>query len=370
MGRLRKAAAVTAAAAVGFVGGAIVVNETTSNAAPSAAEVAAELRSTAADMLALAEQLDPPAPTTTTTTPPPPTTVAPPTTQPSTTTTTQPPAGGTNILHGAYRGVSWPGPLEIEDLHVGQGSWSGQRGSIANWRTDIPIKTNIGLWPKQAYPTGSATLARAAAGDFDAEHRANAAAIKARTSKTVYICLGHEANDDSVQPWAFTRTAADGTNYRVAFNRIAAIYEVTLGQQGVMAFCPGLWNITLANLRAWTPSASEIVGIDVYDRGSQSLDPVTRWNQRHKPGMDALAAYAAERGQRTLIGEWGLSAPCPPGGCDNVYFVQRLFDWMRQTRTVADLYHMSDLSSGAAADHNVSRFPKAWAEMQRQYAST
>lgn len=271
-------------------------------------------------------------------------------------------------LHGAYVGIPWPGPLQIRDLHVAQGSWSAQRSTIAGWGDSTPVKANIGLWPKQAYPAGSATLARAANGEFDAEHRSNATAIKAEMTKKVYIALGHEANDNATQPWGFTRSTQDGVNYRAAFNRIAAQYKQVLGSQAVITFMPGLWNITLTNLRAWTPSASEVVGIDVYDRGSNiTNDPAARWNQRHKPGMDALAAYAAEKGQRTIIGEWGLSTPMPPGGGDNPYFVNKIADWMVATKCVADLYHQSDSSSGAAANHDIKDYPKAWAAYQQRF---
>jgi hypothetical protein len=284
----------------------------------------------------------------------------------------EPPTG--QILHGAFRGVSWPGPLEVEDVHIGQSGWSGHTNAIGNWPTNRPLMSNIGLWPKQF----NGSLSAAAGGSYDDEHRTNARAIKARTAEHVWAKLGHEANSASVQPWGWSN-AAELALYKQAFDRIAKVYKAELGAQVTMVFCPGGWGLTVTTLRDWLPAEAQAIFLDVYDRwkdapadcrpGGGAGWEARRYTRRNKVAVDAVFQVSKEKGLRSGYGEFGLCTVATGGGGDNAYFIQQVMTAERNASNAdADAYHQSDSSTGASADHAIGQFPNAWAELQRQYA--
>lgn len=286
-----------------------------------------------------------------------------------------PPASG-QILHGAYAGVPWPSdlPMEVKDVHIGQNGWSGHTNAIGNWPTDKPLMSNIGLWPKQF----NGSLAAAARGDYDDEHRTNARAIKSRTRHHVWVKLGHEANDANVQPWGWG-SAAELALYKQGFDKIARVYKAELGSQVTMTFCPGGWGLTPTTLRDWLPGEAQAIFLDVYDRwagapadckpGGGSGWEARRYTRRNKVAVDAVMQVAKEKRLRSGYGEFGLCTTGTGGGGDNPYFITQILTAERNSGCGdADAYHNSGSETGAAAEHSISLFPNAKAELKRQYA--
>lgn len=282
------------------------------------------------------------------------------------------------ILHGAYAGVSWPSdlPMEVRDVHIGQAGWSGHTNAIGNWPTDKPLMSNIGIWPKQF----QGSLAAAASGSYDDEHRTNANAIKARTRHHVWVKLGHEANSATVQPWGWSN-ASELALYKQAFDRIARVYKTVLGSQVTMTFCPGGWGLTEQTLTSWLPSEAEAIFLDCYDRwadapadckpGGGAGWEARRYQRRNKVAVDATFKVAKAKGLRSGLGEFALCTTGTGGGGDNPYFIQQLLTAERNSGCGdADAYHNSQGGTGASADHAISMFPNAKAELKRQYAMT
>lgn len=300
----------------------------------------------------------------------------------------EPPPSG-QILHGAFAGVPWPSdlPMEIEDVHISNSNgWGGQISSINGWPANKKLKSNIGFWPKNLCPVSASAanrsdyLRKAAAGDFDTQHRANAQAIKAKlgASGKFWLCLSHEANADATQPWGFTRSAQDLANYKAAYNRIGPIYKSVLGAQCVLVFCPGGWGLTVSTLQTWLPSSAEAIFLDVYDRwkgapadctpGGSANWAKNRYERRNKVAVDATFSVAKSKGLRAGYGEFGLAAVGEGGGGDNVYFIEQVMTAERASGVAdADLYHNNNKPS-ADADHAIQLYPNAKAELKRQYA--
>jgi hypothetical protein len=257
----------------------------------------------------------------------------------------------------------WPGKREVKDFHG-----SGQTPS------DRVGKTNTWPWPKQQEPRTTTTMQRAANGAFDGYVESFAKAVAGKTDREVWHGLAHEGNtaSKSTQPWAFlSNPSVEVPLFKKMWVRD---YKIIKGvdPKFVVCVCFGLWDVTLANLRLWTPAEADGLMMDVYDRGTAERDPVARWNKRHKPGLDAVEAFLRERragGKRFRygIGEFG-AADGTMGGGDNAYFMARFFEHCDRADAEIMCYHHSDKSTNAAANHDLNDFPKMLAEYNRRTA--
>jgi hypothetical protein len=122
----------------------------------------------------------------------------------------------------------------------------------------------------------------------------------------------------------------------------------------------------------------DYVGIDIYDQdwnvytpgvpptealreqAWQDLLTDTDW------GIDMIRRFAAARGKRLAVPEWGVwQDSAGHGGVDNAYFVQRMFDWMNTNDVAWNVYFNVYASDGNHDLYDTYLFPEASARFQR-----
>ena len=181
-----------------------------------------------------------------------------------------------------------------------------------------------------------------AAGGIDREHQLVAAKIQdAIAGGTIYLRVGHEA--DEGYPWSYTNQgrAADPGQYRAAWRRIAAIYRHAVPSARIV------WNVlknTRLKVTDYYPGDDvvDVISIDVYDNGSGGYCDAANspgWlnycygnynaGTGISKGINGILQFARQHGKRIAVDEWGatndtLSAA---NGANNAFFVAGMHDF-------------------------------------------
>jgi hypothetical protein len=217
--------------------------------------------------------------------------------------------------------------------------------------------------------TTGARLTRCAAGDFDSRWAELGHRLVARRMETTVIRPGWEF-DGSWYPWS-----AHGRrqSYVGCFRQIVAAMRATPGQRFQFLWNPGVGLHQFPAERAYPGDQYvDLVGVDVYDTSWASgtypypatATPAQRraiaarvWSStlNGDRGLRFWVRFAAARGKRLAIPEWGLSSrPDGHGGGDNPAFIANMMRFVRDPRNGVALAMYFDADSADGDRHRLS----------------
>ena len=235
---------------------------------------------------------------------------------------------------------SWLGrPVDYAVTFLGDVSWSDFKGSagwgVGQWWGMNPkrkILWSVPLLPKD----GTATLADAASGAYDAEYADAAASIASHYPDAV-IRVGWEFNGD----WYAWSAKGKTDAYKGAFARLVGVFRKA-SPAFVFDWCPNLGPNQFPAEDAYPgDSVVDVIGMDVYDfNWNMESDPVVRWNQV-LTGNHALTWHRdfAKAHQKPMsYPEWAQGQ----GSGDDPYFIEQMHAWFEANDVVYQSYWDSD----------------------------
>jgi hypothetical protein len=179
---------------------------------------------------------------------------------------------------------------------------------------------------------GRGSLARGAAGDYDAQFRFVARDLVRRNLSTSTIRLGWEFNGDWM-PWF---AGNDPRSFRLYWRRIVDVFRRE-SPNFRFDWCATLGLKGMETELAWPGREYvDVIGADVYNewwnRRSKD-DREARWHDEYlwsRYGLQWQISFAREHGKYISFPEWGtrpLSAHGGHGGGDDPFFIQQMADW-------------------------------------------
>jgi hypothetical protein len=118
----------------------------------------------------------------------------------------------------------------------------------------------------------------------------------------------------------------------------------------------------------------DVIGLDVYDQGWWAgwEDPANRWNELvNKPyGLQWHRDFALAHGKPVSFPEFGLSdSPAHHGGGDDPYFVERMYEWIGQSKDNVEYYAYFEFAGPIGNSALTSgSFPVASARFQELFS--
>jgi hypothetical protein len=217
-------------------------------------------------------------------------------------------------------------------------------------------------------PDTGGTLARGAAGDYNAQFRTLAQTLVSNGQGSAVLRLGPEFNGD----WhLWTIDVRDGGSlYAAYWRQIVTTMRSVPGAHFRFDWCANDGSAWIAGGRqleaanAWPGDAYvDYVGLDVYDQswGTWNADPVARWNEyvNQHNGLAWHAGFAAAHGKQMTFPEWGLADRADGnGGGDTPYFVEQMYWWIGSHDVAYHLYFESHDPEGEYGVFS-GRFPNA-----------
>jgi hypothetical protein len=206
--------------------------------------------------------------------------------------------------------------------------WKSMPGRKLMWSVPLIVKH----WPDPPI----ATLAKAAAGKYDAYYQNAAYDIAARDPKAI-IRIGWEFNGDWY-PWA---ASADEQGYIGAFRDMVKVFR-SVSPDFVFMWCPNIGSPNSDPALAYPGNdVVDIIGMDIYENSKWDTGtPDERWSRfltRDGRGLDWLASFAAEHGKPIAMPEWATNY-------DDGSFIRHMHDWMSQHHVLMQSYWDSDAS--------------------------
>lgn len=204
--------------------------------------------------------------------------------------------------------------------HRDRGDMTGSLGYVNNnlVKPMRQARPGLGVWwsPKLMHSGGS--MSSAAGGGFNDVYRAQAKVILAADNASlIYVRVGQEANG-TWNSWDYDKGVE---HFKNAFRRCADAFRdeaKKAGRAGVFRF---EWNN--ANTGHWAGNLADaypgddlvdVIGLTLYVQSThetETKDPVRAWqkNLTRKVGLQWVKDYAAQRGKKWAITEWGVRDP-------------------------------------------------------------
>ena len=266
---------------------------------------------------------------------------------------------------GAWRGHK----LDVAVMWAARGTWSDIVNPDWLYRTwtDMPVVKVVGVAPLPENDD-SATMARCAAGAYDAKWARFAHNIKAADmDDETIVRLGWEFNGDWYK-WSATNPAT----FRRCWRHIVGSAE---------RVAPALrwdWTVnrgegaSVRDARRAYPGDRyvDIVGVDAYDMWPAATS-TTAWRTQlgGRYGLNFWLRFARAHGKKLSVPEWGVY----PGkgrrvsGGDNPYYVNRMVGFFRaNARSIAyEAYFNESASYYAGSLYGPTQAPKAARAYQR-----
>ncbi len=316
-------------------------------------------------------------------------------------------APATATALGAYVGPAGRGAAALPDWE----QWAGKASSYAldfaaadswqnvtgpTWMLDPwrdsgrRLVYSVPLFPHRPEDTAAAkgpALSECAAGEYDSHWETLGSNLVASRLATTIVRPGWEFDGDWYV-WAAHGREAD---YVQCFRRLVDAMRTVPGQDFEFLWNPALGRRAFPAEVAY-PGDSHVdyVGVDVYD---------VSWSPRTYPvpagasaderravaeivwgeildgdhGLRFWSRFAAERGKRMALPEWGLSRrPDGHGGGDNPLFVKGLFDFLGDPRNNVAFAFYFDVDTAQRDEHRLSGadspFPAARELFRRRVA--
>ena len=211
--------------------------------------------------------------------------------------------------------------FERWDTLLSSAAWS-----LKCWRaTGLPMTFSIPMLPQ-----GGHTLARGAAGEYDAHFRTLGRYLVNNGHADAVLRIGWEFNADWY-PW---RAAADPAAWVAYWRRIVGVLRATPGQRFRFEWSPILGVQAIRADRVYPgDDVVDLIGLDTYN---ESWDPAVRTPEQRwralmeQPyGLRWHREFAAARGKPTTFPEWGTGRrPNGHGGGDDPLFIERMAQWI------------------------------------------
>jgi hypothetical protein len=281
---------------------------------------------------------------------------------------------------GAFPGSGNTGGLATFGSRVGRTlSYAHDFLDKRTWASMTGVAWLAANWARMGYtdrlvltvpmmPDTGGTLARGAAGDYNAQFRTLAETLVANGQGSAVLRLGPEFNGD----WhLWTIDVPDGgALYSAYWRQIVTTMRSVPGAHFRFDWCANDGSAWIAGgqqleaASAWPGDAYvDYVGLDVYDQswGTWNADPVARWNEyvNQKNGLAWHASFAAAHRKPMTFPEWGLADRTDGnGGGDTPYFVEQMYAWIGSHDVAYHLYFESHDPEGEYGMFS-GRFPNA-----------
>ena len=227
--------------------------------------------------------------------------------------------------------ATWLGePATHVTENLDQSSWANLAsdatwsiGCYAQVRDSVSFTFSIPMLPAD----GSSTLAKGAAGAYDANFIAIGKDLVAHGLDTSVIRLGWEFNGNW-QPWSSYKDNASFVKY---FQHIVTIMRLIPGARFQFEWCPNVGTGTLAPDQSYPGDQYvDIFGMDIYDGHWSTVDatPQGRWNYflTEPYGLQWQVNEARYHHKRVSWPEW---ACCGDKAGDDPYFIQQAAQWLK-----------------------------------------
>jgi hypothetical protein len=230
-------------------------------------------------------------------------------------------------------------------------------------------------WSVPMLPEGVGSVADGAAGAYNSYFAAMARALVANSQDDAILRIGWEMNG----AW-YRWTATNNPTQWISFYRqiVTAIRGVS-GQHFRFEWSPilgsGKWGF---NTESAYPGDAyvDIIAVSAYDQ-SWSRTPaqdVERWNDMLTMpyGWNWLGSFASAHGKPISVPEWGLSQRTDGhGGGDNVYFIERMHNWLSTHNISYETYFEFDQSADELHAMRIgNHFPNAAARYRQLWGGT
>lgn len=255
----------------------------------------------------------------------------------------------------------WLGcPVDGVAIHTGQAGWDDWSGSVGFQLLRWSGARRKLYWSVPLIPEG-ATLARAAAGAYDARYARAARDIAAGTSGggTIDVRTGWEFNT-SHMPWS---SHGREREYVAAFGRFVDAFR-SVSPRFRFEWTPNIGGADDPALSYPGDGRVDVIGMDAYyDRHWDPGDARVAWmrNVRRPYGFGWLEAFARTRAKPTAYAEWAVMSP------DAAAYVDRAAAWFRHGRALYQSYWNSNSSfRGKLSD---GAMPRVGAAFRSAFAS-
>ncbi len=212
-----------------------------------------------------------------------------------------------------------------------QSSWANLKsesgwsiGCYAPVRNSYSMTYSVPMLPAD----GVSTLAKGAAGAYDATFTAIAQSLVANGFSTSIVRIGWEFNGNW-QPWSAYKDPADFITY---YRRIVTLMKAVPGARFQFEWCPNIGTGYLAPDQSYPGDGYvDIIGMDVYDAHYSVNDavPATRWNYfvTEPYGLQWQVNFAAQHMKHLSLPEWGC---CGNNAGDDPYFINAIDAWITE----------------------------------------
>ena len=268
---------------------------------------------------------------------------------------------GCNGLPHLTSYAAWLGaPAAHVTENFDQSSWANLKsdvpwsvGCYASVRGSVGLTFSVPMLPAD----GVSTLAKGAAGAYDATFTSIAETMVADGFSTAIVRIGWEFNGNW-QPWSSYKDPADFITY---YRRIVTLMKAVPGARFQFEWCPNAGTGYLAPDQSYPGDGYvDIVGMDVYDAHWSAGDaaPAARWNYfvTEPYGLQWQVTFAAAHMKRLSLPEWGC---CGDNTGDDPYFVNAVAAWLSlHSYLYADYWDSNSVYPGALSGN---QYPNAGA---------
>jgi hypothetical protein len=277
----------------------------------------------------------------------------------------------------------WQGaPVRVGSTSLPWTSWDTMYGyaPMLDCWAGRPSSTQV-QWGLPLIPATGATMAGAAAGDYDQYWRDLGTALVHGTGKkgsaepNAILRIGWEFNGDWVG-WSMGTTAASQQRFVNAFRHAVTALRSIPGQHFTI-----VWNLTvgstIADARKAYPGDKyvDVVGLDDYDgswvggtypipKNASAKNVAARqarsWAYKlyqSRFGFTAWSAFAAQHHKKVALSEWGLMKRTDEGGHgggDDPVYVHGVFAWARSLGAKHQLSYIAYLNQLGAFDSRLN----------------
>ncbi|GHH04021.1 glycosyl hydrolase [Comamonas sp. JC664] len=269
-----------------------------------------------------------------------------------------PVAAQTQPLTGVYRGEIYNVPHLVNaysawlgyDVSMGQGhqpkdSWANIENpswQLNAWGAWVRAKPGRRLnYSVSMFPSGQGSLSQCATGAYDFRFRNLANNLANAGLQRSILRVGWEFSGNWM-PWYSGN--GQQANFAECFRRIVTAMRTAQPNAGFEFDWNPNYDISAADLSATYPGDAYVdyIGFDLYDQGWNGRYPIPsgctgtcqqgRWQQnwdiQFAPALAKFRSFAAPRGKRLSVPEWGVNDAATTGGGDNTYFVQQMLSFI------------------------------------------
>ena len=178
-------------------------------------------------------------------------------------------------------------------------------------------------------PDHGATLAKGAAGDYDAEFTLLAQRLVADGLGASTLLLGSQPDDDTT-PWYVRSVTAAGW-YAAYWDRIEAAMSAVPGTSFTFEWDPGDSGTSPVPPSAMYPgdAAVDMIGTDAFDEVPAGVPASQQWGGvlGRADGPTWTATFAREHHKPLAVAMWGVVPTADGGGGDSAAYVTDVLAW-------------------------------------------